>query len=87
MTATTHPDRLLNIQDLTERLGMGRTTIFTKVRNGQFPQPIRFGSKCSRWKESEITAWVEAAAAARKAVPPGPRPFHLPGDVSEIGRD
>ncbi|MBU0641858.1 MAG: AlpA family phage regulatory protein [Alphaproteobacteria bacterium] len=29
-----------------------------------FPQPVKLGPQCSRWKLSEIEAWESARAAA-----------------------
>ena len=37
--------------------GFSRTTIYRKVRDGTFPQPVRIGSKSIGWFENEIADW------------------------------
>lgn len=39
----------------------GRTTIWKKVKNGQFPKPIKLGTSPQsplRWKEEDIHAYL-----------------------------
>ena len=41
------------------------STIWRKVANGTFPQPIRFGTGMTRWSGAEIDAMIEAKLAER----------------------
>lgn len=36
-------------------------TIRRNVAAGIFPQPLRFGSKCTRWRADEVRSWVATA--------------------------
>lgn len=44
-------------------LGMARSTIWGRVRDGTMPPPIRRGTKWSRWPQSDVQR-VEAAIVA-----------------------
>lgn len=53
--------KLLTINDII-KIGIGgRTTIWKKVRDGQFPKPIKLGDAPSspvRWKEADIEEYL-----------------------------
>ena len=54
-------DRILRIPEVVEITGLSRTTIWRRVRSGDFPPPVRLGSPATRsvgWRESEIRKWV-----------------------------
>ncbi len=36
-------------------------TIYRKVAAGAFPQPLRFGEKCTRWDADEVRSWMATA--------------------------
>lgn len=51
------------------RVGLSRSTIYDKVKAGEFPAPISLGAKAVGWIESEINAWLNARIEqSRKAV-------------------
>lgn len=57
------PRKLLTIQEVAERVSLGKTSIYAAVGRGDFPQPIQSvaGTKRSaRWFEHEIEAFLEA---------------------------
>lgn len=58
-------DRLLKLADVMAKVGLGSTWIYKRMDTGEFPRPIKFGERCVRWRESDINAWIDAAA--RKA--------------------
>lgn len=58
MTMKAH--RLLRIEQVMEMTALGRTTIYDRIRRGQFPEQRKLGRKCSRWSEAEIVAWIES---------------------------
>jgi prophage regulatory protein len=53
--------KLLTVDDIT-KLGLGsRTTIWRRVKEGNFPKPIRFGNAHSsplRWRLEDIHKWI-----------------------------
>lgn len=64
-------NRLLRRQEVERRTGLATTTIYRKMREGSFPEPVKVGARAVRWPASEIEAWLadrpratgEAAAA------------------------
>jgi predicted DNA-binding transcriptional regulator AlpA len=61
-------DRLIDINDLADRLKIPPKTIRNKLSNGTWPiEPLRIG-KALRWRESDIDAMI---AGARTSKPSG----------------
>lgn len=54
---------------LAERFGVHRTTIWNWLKDSEkngFPQPVRFSSRVTRWRLSDIEKW-ERLRAMRSA--------------------
>jgi len=59
---------LLRLPDVVARCGLRRTAIYTAVKAGTFPAPIRLGRRCVCWPSDEIDRWVrDTVARARGA--------------------
>lgn len=54
------PDALLRISAVEILTGMARATIHRKVKEGLFCEPVRFNSRCVRWRAGDIQAWLQA---------------------------
>lgn len=54
------PDALLRIEIVRQATGLGDATIYRKLKAGAFPQPVRLGSRCTRWKAADVRAWIQA---------------------------
>ena len=55
-------DKILRIPDVVEVTGLSRTTIWRRVKSGDFPAPVRLGSMATRsigWREGEVERWIE----------------------------
>ncbi|MGV6890302.1 helix-turn-helix transcriptional regulator [Rhodophyticola sp. SM2404] len=48
------------------RTGLSRSTIYLLMQNGQFPKPVRIGSRAVAWPEAEVEAWLNARLAERE---------------------
>lgn len=59
------PTRLLGIKEVRALTGVSIDTIYRWGREGKFPVRIEIGERCSRWREDEIRAWIEARSAER----------------------
>ncbi|ADU36937.1 helix-turn-helix transcriptional regulator [Variovorax paradoxus] len=55
-----NPAALLRIATVQSLTGLSRTTIYCKAAQGEFPSPLKLGSRCSRWRASSISEWLEA---------------------------
>ena len=54
----TYSDPLLRREQVEERTGLARTTIYRKMREGSFPEPIQVGVRAVRWPASEFETWL-----------------------------
>ena len=61
--ASKAPDILLNRKQVEEMTGLSRPTIYRWMPLGKFPKPIKLGAKKVVWKQAEIQAWIDEAAA------------------------
>lgn len=64
-------ERLLRIADVTQKTGLGRSTIYRRVSRGEFPGAYDLGGGVVAWKESEVERWIgQLTGAAGRAEPP-----------------
>lgn len=56
-------DALLRMSTVESCTGLSRSTIYAKLAAGDFPKPIRLGSRCTRWRAADVSAWLAAQAA------------------------
>lgn len=54
---------LLTIRDVCLAVRMSKAWVHAEVRAGRFPQPLRFGQRCTRWNSSVVRAWLIDRAA------------------------
>ena len=57
-------DRLLRRHKVEELTGLSRASIYRWMRNGRFPRPVKISSRGVRWKESDITDWIQSRPEA-----------------------
>ena len=50
------PTRVLRLSQVQARTGLSRSTIYMRVANGTFPQPVRLGARAIGWIEEEHAA-------------------------------
>jgi len=53
-------DSILRLPIVISRTGLSRATIYLKISQGQFPQPISLGARAVGWWESEIDSWLDS---------------------------
>jgi prophage regulatory protein len=59
-------DSLLNVRDVIAMTALARATIYRRIAAHEFPQPAKIGGS-ARWSRREVSEWIEAQLAARKA--------------------
>ena len=57
-------DRLLRIDEVRNRVGLGTSAIYRRMAAGTFPAARQLGPGCVRWRESEIREWMDNLPAA-----------------------
>jgi prophage regulatory protein len=57
---TQHQARsLLKIEQVSERIQLGRSWIWGAVKRGAFPAPQRLSNRCTRWDSHAIDQWID----------------------------
>lgn len=58
-TVTEDCDRLIRIDEVKRRVGLGKTMIYRLIHEGTFPAPYKLSPFASRWSEREIIGWID----------------------------
>jgi Predicted transcriptional regulator len=53
---------ILRLSEVKARVGLSRSTIYLKIKEGSFPSPIKLGPRASGWLEREIDEWIAQQA-------------------------
>ena len=59
-------DIFLRLQKVADMMGMSRSTLYLRVRQGLMPPPVKLGERSAAWPEHEISA-INAARVAEKS--------------------
>lgn len=51
-------DRFLRLVEVMHITGLGRNTIYRRMREGTFPKQVRLGPNSVAWLQSDISAWM-----------------------------
>lgn len=57
--------KFLRRDDVEEITGLRRSTLYLKMKRGEFPKPVPLGTRGVAWVESEIREWQDACIANR----------------------
>jgi prophage regulatory protein len=63
LDAAKNPAALLRMATVEALTGISRPTLYRWLAAGRFVQPIRLGSRCTRWRAGDVQAWLDAEAA------------------------
>lgn len=66
--ATRDPEALLRMVTVRVRTGLGRSTIYKLIANGEFPKPIRLTRRSSAWTATSIDRWIADRIAASASI-------------------
>lgn len=53
-------DRFLRLPDVLAATGLSRRTIYRKMDAGEFPKSIQIAANAVAWRESDVSAWMQA---------------------------
>jgi len=51
-------DRFLRLHEVLHTTGLGRNTVYRRIREGTFPKQIRIGPNSVAWRQSAIVQWM-----------------------------
>jgi len=64
MSTETASPRLLRIGEVLLRTGLSRSTLYEKIKSGEFDPPVRIGLRAVAFQEKNVDAWISARVAA-----------------------
>jgi prophage regulatory protein len=53
-------EKLLRRPEVETRTGLSRSTLYDWMKKGEFPQPVKLGTRLVAWREGDIAAWLES---------------------------
>ncbi len=62
----TETERILRLREVVDTTRLSRTTIYSLVKEGEFPKPLRLSARASGWLFSEVQKWLDSKANLRK---------------------
>ena len=66
-TNTQQSPRFLRLHEVQHQVGLGRSAIYTRIKAGTFPKPVKLGARVAAWPAAAIDAWIEQQIAASNA--------------------
>lgn len=51
-------DRFLRLNEVLHVTGLGRNTVYRRIREGTFPKQVRIGPNSVAWRQSAIAKWM-----------------------------
>lgn len=63
--------RLLRISEVSECVGLARSTIWGLLGQGDFPEPRRMTGRSVRWLDHDIQQWIDSRPRGRRGAPAG----------------
>jgi prophage regulatory protein len=58
-------EQLLRRKVVLEKTGLKASNLFTLIRQGDFPKPVKLSPATSAWVNSEVEAWIRRRIAQR----------------------
>ena len=55
---------LIRLSEVTDIVGITRSTIYEKMNSGEFPAPIKIGLRAVRWRTEEVVEWINTRERA-----------------------
>ena len=59
--------RFLRLPEVLARTGLSRSTIYVRLDQGRFPQPVSLGARAVGWIEAEVDEWMRERIAASRS--------------------
>ena len=49
---------LLRLSEVQILVSLKKTAIYSRIKAGVFPEPIKLSQRCSRWRAEDIERWL-----------------------------
>lgn len=61
-------ERLIRIREVLVRTGLGRSTLYSLVKGGKFPPPLKLSERAVAWRQSQVDSWISDRIRQHEAV-------------------
>jgi prophage regulatory protein len=62
--ATTQTIYIMRLPEVLRSIGLSRSTLYAKIKTGDFPAPIKLGARSNGWNSAAVSAWIAARIAS-----------------------
>ena len=52
--------RIIRLNEVINRTGLGKTSLYKFIKSQTFPHPIALGERAVGWVEAEVDQWITA---------------------------
>lgn len=59
--------RIMRLTEVIQTTGLARSSIYSRMSEGNFPRPVPLGARSVGWVSEEIQDWVESRIQERDA--------------------
>ena len=59
-TKISNAPTILRRQQVQQRTGLSRSTLYQYVKDGEFPAAVQLGPRAVGWLESDVSDWISA---------------------------
>lgn len=67
MSNTQTQEIFLRLPAVSQKTGIGKTSIYQRVKEGTFPPPIKLGERAVAWVDSEVSEWMASRITASRS--------------------
>lgn len=53
-------DRFMRLDEVLHVTGLGRNTVYRRIKEGTFPKQVRIGPNSVAWRQSAIVEWMSS---------------------------
>jgi prophage regulatory protein len=53
-------ERIYKLPEVLAVTRLGRTTLYEKIKRGEFPPPVRLGARAIAWRDEDLAAWLSS---------------------------
>lgn len=56
-------DRFMRLDGVLHTTGLGKNTLYRRIREGSFPKQVRIGPNSVAWRQSDVALWMKNPCA------------------------
>lgn len=61
-------NKFLRRNEVEQITGLKRSSIYLKIKEGDFPKPVKLGLRTVAWIEADIQQWIDSKIANSRSI-------------------